>query len=287
MIEGMIFPYDGTPRAKLLDEEYAVAARHHLYRAGQSDQQYRGRNRTLFARPGLFGGAEYWACSNCAAAALRNWGSSRAIWSNGKVREHPHAGADLPQLAGRINSANRADMNFLGKIFTWWNGATIGTHWWAMPAASTSAPMRRATSTTARRPAEGARERRWVIYDGANDASRVPSEWHGWLHGAFDDVPESHLPPARIWEADFTPNATGTAMPIVRRARSSVAANVPARRVITKPGRPRRDDARGASLILPARWLAACEQEADAPEAASDRSPRRTPAGRTARAACR
>ena len=54
-------------------------------------------------------------------------------------------------------------------------------------------------------------ERRWVIYDGANDASRVPAEWHGWLHGAGEDVPESHLPPPRIWEADYSPNATGSA----------------------------------------------------------------------------
>ena len=54
------------------------------------------------------------------------------------------------------------------------------------------------------------RERRWVIYEGANDASRVPAEWHGWLHGSFDDVPESNLPPAHIWETDYTPNATGT-----------------------------------------------------------------------------
>ena len=54
-------------------------------------------------------------------------------------------------------------------------------------------------------------EKRWVIYNGPNDSSRVPSEWHGWLHGAFDDVPESHLPPAKIWEADYMPNATGTA----------------------------------------------------------------------------
>ena len=52
--------------------------------------------------------------------------------------------------------------------------------------------------------------RRWVIYDGSNDASRVPPEWHGWLHGTYDEVPESHLPPARIWEVDYTPNATGT-----------------------------------------------------------------------------
>ena len=60
------------------------------------------------------------------------------------------------------------------------------------------------------KPKEGEKERRWVIYNGNNDASRVPSEWHGWLHGAFDDVPESRLPPAKIWEADYTPNATGT-----------------------------------------------------------------------------
>lgn len=54
------------------------------------------------------------------------------------------------------------------------------------------------------------RERRWVIYEGANDASRVPPEWHGWLHHSFDGVPESYLPPSRIWEVDYTPNATGT-----------------------------------------------------------------------------
>lgn len=34
---------------------------------------------------------------------------------------------------------------------------------------------------------------------------------HGWLHGAGEDVPESRLPPPRIWEADYSPNATGSA----------------------------------------------------------------------------
>ena len=28
--------------------------------------------------------------------------------------------------------------------------------------------------------------------------------------GSFDGVPESHLPPPKIWEADYSPNATGT-----------------------------------------------------------------------------
>lgn len=102
-------------------------------------------------------------------------------------------------------------MSILGKIFTWWDGATIGTlldSWRHGEQVGTDAQGNR--YFRARKKSPDGRERRWVIYEGANDASRVPSEWHGWLHGAFDDVPESHLPPARIWEADYTPNATGT-----------------------------------------------------------------------------
>jgi NADH:ubiquinone oxidoreductase subunit len=109
-------------------------------------------------------------------------------------------------------------MGILAKIFTWWDGATIGTlldsglkgeH------VGTDAQGNRYYRAKKRKsgvydPLGGA-ERRWVIYDGANDASRVPAEWHGWLHGTFDGVPESYLPPPRIFEVDFTPNATGTA----------------------------------------------------------------------------
>ena len=57
----------------------------------------------------------------------------------------------------------------------------------------------------------GMRRKRWVMYNGVAEASRVPPEWHGWLHGSFDGVPESNLPPPRIWEAEYSPNATGTA----------------------------------------------------------------------------
>lgn len=103
-------------------------------------------------------------------------------------------------------------MNILGKIFTWWDGATIGTHLWSWrngEKVGTDA-QGNAYYRSKRKGGDG-RERRWVIYKGANDASRVPAEWHGWLHGAFDGVPQSNLPPARIWEVDYTPNVTGTA----------------------------------------------------------------------------
>lgn len=107
-------------------------------------------------------------------------------------------------------------MGFLSKIFTWWDGATIGTQLFSSrygEQVGTDVHGNRyfREKKPSKNDAFGGRERRWVIYAGANDASRVPAEWHGWLHGTIDGVPESDLPPPRIWEADYTPNATGTA----------------------------------------------------------------------------
>ena len=102
-------------------------------------------------------------------------------------------------------------MGIFSKLFTWWDGATIGTSLFsALNGEQVGTDVQGNKYFRSKKEGPGGRERRWVIYEGANDASRVPSEWHGWLHGAFDDVPESRLPPARIWEADYTPNATGT-----------------------------------------------------------------------------
>lgn len=102
-------------------------------------------------------------------------------------------------------------MGFFGKIFTWWDGATIGTmlHT-ARKGEKVGSDAQGNRYYRSRAKQDGGRERRWVIYSGSNDASHVPSEWHGWLHGAFDDAPESNLPPPRIWETDYTPNVTGT-----------------------------------------------------------------------------
>ena len=103
-------------------------------------------------------------------------------------------------------------MGILSKIFTWWDGATIGTLLHSARKGEhvgTDAQGNRYYRSQTEKTPDG-RERRWVIYDGPNDASRVPAEWHGWLHNSYDEVPESHLAPPRIWEADYTPNATGT-----------------------------------------------------------------------------
>ncbi len=102
-------------------------------------------------------------------------------------------------------------MSILGKIFTWWDGATIGTSLFTSRRGEKVGQDHLDNIYYRSKPAKGQPERRWVIYDGANDASRVPPEWHGWLHSSYDEVPESHLPPPRIWELEPTGNLTGTA----------------------------------------------------------------------------
>ncbi|MEZ5708368.1 MAG: NADH:ubiquinone oxidoreductase subunit NDUFA12 [Blastomonas sp.] len=101
-------------------------------------------------------------------------------------------------------------MGILGKIFTWWDGATIGTSMFSAMNGEKVGEDHQGNRYYRGKPDKQGFERRWVIYKGANDASRVPAEWHGWLHHSYDDVPESHLPPPRIWEKDYVPNMTGT-----------------------------------------------------------------------------
>ena len=103
-------------------------------------------------------------------------------------------------------------MSILGQIFTWWHGATIGTSvFTSLKGEQVGTDAAGNRYYRSKKVKDGERERRWVIYDGANDASKVPAEWHGWLHGSGEDVPESFLPAPRIWETDYTPNATGSA----------------------------------------------------------------------------
>lgn len=101
-------------------------------------------------------------------------------------------------------------MGILAKIFTWWDGATIGTSLYTLRKGRRVGEDHQGNVYYEAKPDSTGFARRWVIYNGANDASRVPPEWHGWLHHTIDGTPESFLPPARVWEKDYVPNQTGT-----------------------------------------------------------------------------
>ena len=57
---------------------------------------------------------------------------------------------------------------------------------------------------------QGRKERRWVIYKGEPEASKVPPEWHGWLHYMVDTPPTQDSYESRPWEKPHRMNMTGT-----------------------------------------------------------------------------
>ena len=98
-------------------------------------------------------------------------------------------------------------MGWLANAFTWWNGASWGT----------SIVTRRHGTEVGRDEAGNLyfehkkdSRRRWVIYAGANDGSRVPPGWQAWLRGTIDELPEKGLPPKRKWEQEPVANLTGS-----------------------------------------------------------------------------
>jgi NADH:ubiquinone oxidoreductase subunit len=54
------------------------------------------------------------------------------------------------------------------------------------------------------------RERRWVVYRGRPEASKVPSEWHAWLHHTVKDPLIMAAVNRRYWQKHHVPNLTGT-----------------------------------------------------------------------------
>ena len=96
-------------------------------------------------------------------------------------------------------------MGILRKIFTWWDGATIGTSFqiWRQGNKLGSDSLGNAYY-------DSKSGRRWVVYEGANDPSRLPPEWYAWLHHQLDDVPDRALPPAPKFLKEPTGNLTGS-----------------------------------------------------------------------------
>lgn len=97
-------------------------------------------------------------------------------------------------------------MSFLAKVFTWWNGETFGTQLFTRRFGKKVGED--SQGNVFYQNADGSR--RWVIYNGEIEASRVSPEWHGWLHHTYQEPPTVAPLPRRPWEKPYVPNMTGT-----------------------------------------------------------------------------
>jgi NADH:ubiquinone oxidoreductase subunit len=83
------------------------------------------------------------------------------------------------------------------RLFTWLRGAQVGQDGFGN------------RYFREKRVRDPKRDRRWVLYNGAPEATKVPPEWHAWLHYTTDaPLPETARRP---WQKPHLANATGTA----------------------------------------------------------------------------
>lgn len=88
------------------------------------------------------------------------------------------------------------------RLYTWFRGEPVGTDRFG------NSYYRQKGGVKTR--ADGRRERRWVVYQGSVEASRVPPDWHGWLHHTTNAVPTESTRSRHEWEREHQPNPTGT-----------------------------------------------------------------------------
>ena len=103
----------------------------------------------------------------------------------------------------------------LKAIFTWWNGATIGARFTIGRRGvlvGEDAGGNRYYEAKDNSDSYDGRRRRWVIYKGYAEASKVPPEWNGWLRYTYDETPTLSPLPRQTWEKDHLPNLTGTVL---------------------------------------------------------------------------
>ena len=119
-------------------------------------------------------------------------------------------------------------MSLFIRLLTWWNSQTLNTQVW--------------TKLYGEKVGEddqgnifyqsGGGKRRWVIYNGESEASRIAPEWHGWLHHTFKEPPTRDPLTHKPWEllyARFSYRDSTGSRPIeaFREAIDSVQAGPP------------------------------------------------------------
>jgi NADH:ubiquinone oxidoreductase subunit len=97
-------------------------------------------------------------------------------------------------------------MGFFSKVFTWWNDSTIGTDLFTRRKGLLVGEDDQGNRYYKERKGP----RRWIMYKGEVNASRIPPDWHGWLHYTVDQPPTEAPPVVKPWEQEHKPNLTGT-----------------------------------------------------------------------------
>ena len=91
------------------------------------------------------------------------------------------------------------------EIFTWWNKQTIGTRINTIFFGKLVGE-----DASGNKYYESKSGKRWVIYNGEVDATKIPNEWYSWIHYLNNKIENVKELKKFSWQKKNIPNQTGT-----------------------------------------------------------------------------
>ena len=94
--------------------------------------------------------------------------------------------------------------NFLKQIFTWWNKQTVGTFIYTLFRGKFVG-----RDQFGNKYYSNTKGKRWVIYNNTVEPSKIPPEWHLWIHFLTIKKPKD-IKNKFPWQKQHEENLTGT-----------------------------------------------------------------------------
>lgn len=103
-------------------------------------------------------------------------------------------------------------MSLLSEIFSWWGGNTWGLRLFTLRKGERVGEDEFGNVYYRQRSGVGPLgvPARWVVYKDLAEPSKVPPDWHGWLHHTVDVPPTEQNYIAKPWQKPHQMNLTGT-----------------------------------------------------------------------------
>ena len=91
------------------------------------------------------------------------------------------------------------------QIFTWWNRQTFGTFLYTLFFGKFAGK-----DNSGNKYYQNSKGKRWVIYNGEINASKIESDWYQWMHYQTNINPLKTKISKHPWQKPHSDNKTGT-----------------------------------------------------------------------------
>jgi len=97
-------------------------------------------------------------------------------------------------------------LTFIKEILTWWNRQTLGTRIHTIFFGKFVGQDEFGNKYYENKK----RKKRWVIYNGEIEATKIPVEWYSWMHFTPNKIEKKHELEKYEWQKPHQSNLTGT-----------------------------------------------------------------------------